>query len=168
MGCDIHGWLEIRRGEAWGSVHKVPNDRTYDLFGILADVRNYVGLKPIAHPRGLVTEELSFWAKDDYGKWGPNAHSASWLNWSDIEKYDWDQKSIDGRVSIVKKETGEERMKASYINPDSLSDDEEITHLERTAKDLVPLKWKGLFKEMAFFAQELGQENVRIVFWFDN
>lgn len=168
MGCDIHGWVEIKRGKSWQSVHEVPNDRSYDMFGILADVRNYIDLKPIAHPRGLDVEDLSFWAKMDYDKWSSDAHSASWLNWSDIENYDWDQKSIDGRVSIVNKETGEEKLKASLINPDLLKDDEEFRHIERIAKEIVPLKWQGLFKEMEFYATELGEENVRIVFWFDN
>lgn len=168
MGCDIHGWLEIRTGESWRAAHKVPRDRTYDMFGILAGVRNYVNAEPISEPRGLDPEDLSFWAKDDYNGWLADAHGASWLNWKDISEYDWTQISMDGRVSVVNLETGEEKIKASYINPSLLKEDEKFDYLSRVAKDLIPLPWEALFNEMEFYANRLGNENVRIVFWFDN
>jgi hypothetical protein len=64
MGCDIHLFVEVRDGGAWRPV-KVAWDmfgRNYDLFAILAGVRNGCGFAgsvtgtgfvPISEPRGL-------------------------------------------------------------------------------------------------------------------
>ncbi len=40
MGCDIYGHLEVCWGKSksWWDVCNIPDDRTYDLFGILAGV----------------------------------------------------------------------------------------------------------------------------------
>lgn len=90
MGCDIHGFAEVKRNNKWekvGDVFKYPyydekdeidkynkpltdsfySGRNYDLFAILADVRNgygFAGVKtgegfnPISEPKGL-PEDIS-------------------------------------------------------------------------------------------------------------
>ena len=122
MGCDIHFYVEKRINEKWETADKwYPDEddgsmstskwdknftrkagplydgRSYDLFSILADVRNGSGFAgvdtgdgfiPIDSPRGLPedpsTEVLE--ASDDYGSDG---HSHSWLTVTELMDYDW-------------------------------------------------------------------------------
>lgn len=73
--------------------------RNYDLFAMLADVRNgrgFAGIKtgegfnPIAEPKGLPDDASKQMKKaaEDYGEDG---HSHSYLTLAELEKYDWDQ-----------------------------------------------------------------------------
>ena len=173
MGCDIHGYLELVHSETYVTgVCNIPSDRDYDLFGLLAGVRNYVDAAPISEPRGLPSE-VSWKMKDEVEGYGTDGHSHSWLSYKDFKDYDWDQTSLDGRVSTIDKGTGEEKGKASYTY---LQDDPEkceemgveLKHLNRVAKDLVPYIWQGFFKFMEHLANKYGDEKVRVVFFFDN
>lgn len=119
MGCDIHmtaeyrnaagGWVnnDLVRGDKYD-----PNDisnyenpakpydgRNYDLFSILADVRNGygfagaptgVGFKPIAPPRGLPDDATAIY-RDWVAQWGDDGHSHSWFTVADLMAYDWTQ-----------------------------------------------------------------------------
>lgn len=73
--------------------------RNYDLFAILANVRNGVGFagvdmgdgfNPIDEPRGVPTNASDFYRKkvEDYGSDG---HSHSWMTLEDFDEYDWEQ-----------------------------------------------------------------------------
>lgn len=63
MGCDIHSVFQARKGDEWVDVATFWDDeRHYQLFSVLADVRNGYGfagvqtgewVKPISSPRGL-------------------------------------------------------------------------------------------------------------------
>lgn len=119
MGCDIHLYVERKVDGKWISADKWTPDpyveedeeprmtvdyddrfykgRNYDLFGILADVRNgrgFAGIvtgdgfKPIAMPKGLpsdVTPEV----KADFDRWGSDGHSHSYLTLAELQAYDW-------------------------------------------------------------------------------
>ena len=78
-------------------------DRNYDLFAILADVRNgygFAGLDTgegfnvIAKPRGLPNDispnvaELAEWTFDE------NYQTASWLTLAEIQAFDWGQTTV--------------------------------------------------------------------------
>lgn len=111
MGCDIHFYVETWDGTRWQSADKWTksydrcaedvnwqdsyyDDRSYDLFAILAGVRNRAGLKPIAPPRGLpanVDPRIKA-ASDD---WAGDGHSHSWLTVSEIISYDWTQRHLN-------------------------------------------------------------------------
>lgn len=83
------------------------NGRNYDLFSILADVRNGYGfagvptgshINPISDPKGLpddVSHEVYMEAK----KWGRDGHSHSWLTLRELQEYDWNQAKV--HVGIV-------------------------------------------------------------------
>ena len=126
MGTDIHLYVERRDGDKWVSCDTwepdedaddervfpktVPyekryyTDRNYDLFGILADVRNGRGFAgvdtgdgfiPIAEPRGLPSDlspELAAEAAHCM------EHTPSWLLLSEIMAYDWEQTTISRGV----------------------------------------------------------------------
>lgn len=115
MGCDIHLFVEVRKDGKWTSADKWSNEygdrvsvaykdrfysgRNYDLFGILADVRNGHGFAgvdtgdgfvPICEPKGLpsdVTKEVS----DESASWGADGHSHSYFTVQELLDYDWTQ-----------------------------------------------------------------------------
>lgn len=117
MGCDIHLRVQKRVNGEWLFAESLVYDkwspdrlkpevwykgRNYDLFAILANVRNGHGFagcdtgdgfKPIADPRGLPNglteyekdgEDCEFWFGD---------HSYSWLTLAELLAYDWSQET---------------------------------------------------------------------------
>lgn len=73
--------------------------RNYDLFAILADVRNgrgFAGIdtgdrfNPIAEPRGVPTDATDAY-KEEVEHWGIDGHSHSWFTLAELKAYDWDQ-----------------------------------------------------------------------------
>ena len=115
MGCDIHFFVEVKQADgSWKSVDEwevedgytyVPyekafyNGRNYDLFAILADVRNgrgFAGCKTgdgfniIDEPRGL-PNDVSSEVKSQAESWDGDGHSHSWFTLAELESFDWDQ-----------------------------------------------------------------------------
>lgn len=116
MGCDIHPYIEQRINGKWTLLRKQPTrhgrkfdlpsiyDRNYNVFAILADVRNghgfagvktSEGFKPIHAPRGL-PDDLSDELNRDYPEDDEDApwlgdHSFSWLGFREIFDYDYSQ-----------------------------------------------------------------------------
>jgi hypothetical protein len=94
--------------------------RNYDLFAILANVRNgrgFAGVKtglgfnPIAEPKGL-PEDVSGYVKAASDQWDGDGHSHSWHTLADLLAYDWHQMTfqhgvVDENEYKVFKETGE-------------------------------------------------------------
>ena len=73
--------------------------RNYDLFAILADVRNGSGFagvdtgdgfNPIFEPRGL-PEDVSKDYKQLVDNYGEDGHSHSWVTLEELDSYDWNQ-----------------------------------------------------------------------------
>ena len=74
MGCDIHGWVEKRRGKKWVGYAQLKDDqRNYGRFAALAGVR---GLGP--GPNG-VPKNVSDTVKLHILEWDTDGHSHSWL-----------------------------------------------------------------------------------------
>lgn len=121
MGCDIHLYVEKRVDGKWIAQGDFTRDdveedgtggyisggrdfysgRNYDLFAILADVRNgrgFAGVKtgegfnPIAEPRGIPVD-----ASDEYKaiaeNWGEDGHSHSHFTVRELLDYDWTQET---------------------------------------------------------------------------
>lgn len=124
MGCDIHCYAEVNKNGIWekvGSVFKnetydwyknnkteIPSylseftdepydGRNYDLFAMLADVRNGSGFAgcdtgdgfvPISMPKGL-PDDVSNGVKERYEDWCNDGHSCSWLTLNELLSYDW-------------------------------------------------------------------------------
>lgn len=86
MGCDIHGWIEVKTqfegsySSEW--VGLVPlgdgaRDRCYKAFCRLAGVRCYGG-ETCGHAKGF-PNDASQSARFDYERWGVDAHSPTWV-----------------------------------------------------------------------------------------
>lgn len=170
MGCDIHGYLEAKENNSWGVVEEIPHYRVYDMFGLLAGVRNYTCLPPISNPRGL-PEDISNEVKKELEYWGLDAHSISWLSYEDFKNYDWSYFAIDGRVSQIDKVTGKVFCKAEYVNEDFVDKERfKLEHLKIIAQEVLDrnVEWREFIEHMGELTEEYGENNIRIVFWFDN
>lgn len=115
MGCDIHAVLQRRIGGKWTTYREGWSERNYDLFAILANVRNgtgFAGTKtgdgftPISLPRGLPRDfEVDVagdgnhplpagfraekeWRSED-GTFWMGDHSHSWLDAREIIAVPW-------------------------------------------------------------------------------
>lgn len=80
--------------------------RNYDLFAILADVRNGYGnepkrFTPICPPKGL-PGNLSNSIKQIADDWGADAHSHSWFTLKELLDFDWTQ--VGRKVGVVSAE----------------------------------------------------------------
>lgn len=129
MGCDIHLYVEKCVDGKWVTadtwkpseyedegdrLHVAYGDhfydgRNYDLFAILANVRNGYGFAgiptgagfvPIAMPRGIPDDACKEY-KDTAESWDSDGHSHSWLTVAELLTYDWTQKiAKTGVVSL--------------------------------------------------------------------
>jgi len=99
MGCDIIIRTEVKRNGKWtsGDLYKkigkefqiieIYDGRSYSLFTILADVRNYNGvMTPISKPRGI-PEDASEEYKNLCESWGVDGHSHSYLTLKEMEEF---------------------------------------------------------------------------------
>lgn len=134
MGCDIHLYVERKVDGKWVSADMWKPDpdtdeeeggprmiveradrfykgRNYDLFGMLANVRNGrgfagcvtgTGFEPISMPKGL-PEDVSPEVKAESDCWNGDGHSHSWLTLAELKAYDWEGKKTEhlGHVDIV-------------------------------------------------------------------
>lgn len=164
MGCDIHLFVERKENGNWvsadewekvdskrdyedGLYYDVPwgkefyHNRSYTLFSLLADVRNYWQLEPISDPKGI-PNNLSPRVKAMFKYYESDGHTHSWYTLKELLDFNWNQK-IKKTDEIDKKE---------YT-----IDYQEI--LSQTGFDKTLEKLKKL---------DDNPENVRIVFFFDN
>ncbi len=91
MGCDIHAMIEVRTDKGWEARGgELDIWRNYDLFAILAGVRNRGGrdLNKISEPRGVPTDASEEWLS--YVKhWEYDAHSHSYHTLAQLQAFDW-------------------------------------------------------------------------------
>jgi hypothetical protein len=86
MGCDIHMRVEFKRDDQWipATLPDGIDDRNYNLFAVLADVRHGTWSEPlpcIDEPRGL---------PDGYEEDAFGDHSFSHVTLRELLEYDWE------------------------------------------------------------------------------
>jgi hypothetical protein len=95
MGCDIHLHAEIKVNGKWEHYAHPHIRRDYRLFAKMASVRNAPyghpeHIEPVSHNQGFPSYSASVTTRLDYEHWGPDAHSASVLNITQIQQiYDY-------------------------------------------------------------------------------
>lgn len=217
MGCDIHLYVERRENGRWVSAdiwtpnkyakyegeppvaveyeNRVYTGRNYDLFGILANVRNgrgFAGIKtgegfnPISPPRGL-PEDVSPEVKAESDRWGVDGHSHSHFTVAELDAYDWHQTTrhegvVDALNFYIWRAEGKPRAWSGDVTGTR------VTHIsnEEMARRIddgwaegcyTRVMWQEPYHISAdkFYTttlprlREMGApEGVRIVFWFDN
>lgn len=87
MGTDIHLYIERQIDGKWQSVEVderlIPNDRNYDLFQFLADVRGGCSIEPQFPDRGIPADtSLTHWLGD---------HGFTYAYWDEILHAPWDE-----------------------------------------------------------------------------
>lgn len=84
MGCDIHGFVEVKKDGKWLVYSQIDRDRDYKLFAKMANVRNFDShVEPISDPRGL-PDDVSEVAKIESDYFDSDGHSHSWLSKEEI------------------------------------------------------------------------------------
>lgn len=143
MGCDIHAHIEIQVNDEWHYYASVEFERNYDLFALMAGVRNYSAVTPIAQPRGL-PQNSSFMTKMHENRIHTDAHTHSWLSSNEMDVlWEW-----------IKEHTNQ----FEYRNTG-----------QQFQEFGVWLFGNGLLNIKKYpgdYPKEL--QDVRIVFWFDN
>lgn len=194
MGCDIHALIERRSPHRWLNSGDPDIGRNYEIFAVLAGVRNYEGITPIAEPRGLPAFKgwerfsdgeawLSFNSYEEQPcremvqmaeRYGEDGHSASWLTLAEIKAFDTDQTVDDPHVVTSKDETGRVTSMARGV----WSGGRDVTaEMERVGTRRIltwpgeeqPESWLRLIRYMEQ-AKWDGQadDEIRLVFFFDN
>lgn len=172
--------------------------RNYDLFAILADVRNgrgFAGIKtgegfvPIEDPRG-VPEDASPSVADEIRDYGSDGHSHSWFTVAELLAYDWDQQTIiEGVIpyeEFIKLKGTNQSPKgwsAGISGPGIVTyDQDEVPEdiqdrIERGERPYVAYRWAIKYRAHTQYflettipaLQALGEpDDVRMVFFFDN
>lgn len=138
---------------------------------MLAGVRNQFELDPISQPKGLpydVSQEL----KEESDHLGTDGHSHSYVTLKELMSYDWDKEidiienieHRDGAIAIV----GDKHL---FIEPHDYT-----VHVTKsgTIREAVgdfmntinQLKW--YLQEDSRPYKQVTEEDIRLVFWFDN
>ena len=100
MGCDIHMVLQVKHDKKWNTIEEISLYRNYELFGILAEVRDNTH-KPISHAKGLPKDvvldkdnKINFLHLDYSGiadKLWLGEHNYSYLTAKELLKYKWNK-----------------------------------------------------------------------------
>lgn len=197
MGSDIRMFVEKRNQGKWESINgqfsgqdidisygdEYYFERNYELFAILAGVRNGEGVdgpgtghkfNQISRPKGL-PDDISDYVKFQYEKQAVDefgAHDCSWLLLKELLEFDWTQNAkVEAYVSPqVAKDFYENGIRPNPIECKQKSN--------RVIKLRYPrIEWTSTYADRAgiFFDEvipklsSLGQpEEIRIVFWFSS
>lgn len=204
MGCDIHPIVQVLKNNEWTSIesprpsgHKNPIwaglcGRNYDLFAVLADVRNGFGfagvltgerITPISEPRGLpddfnAEEQSSSVAKYPDCDFWIGDHSFSWLLLKELNTYNWKMDHI--KTGVITRKQYEAWDKISP--PESwsghvwgrdvvctITPTEDYTHIQVTWHQTIGERCKEFVEHTLPWLNSLGKDDeVRLVFGFDS
>ncbi|MEV0396411.1 hypothetical protein [Polymorphospora rubra] len=197
MGTDIAGGVEIRPngpGSPWLLTDAGVDDllRNYDAFGLLFGVRNYAGFEPVSPGRGLPADastELLALRLSDY------EHDHTWVAWTELARIDWTAQAprVDDRIHeyeltsdgpiIVGKAGHHGRAWRAVAGEDA--DPRGSSYPEGTQWRAADRMWRverlcqgdvlrgdpllrALLDTMRDLAERHGDDNVRLVVWFDS
>lgn len=203
MGCDIHLYVEYRKtinsvpdwysgdylmiNPYYGTDEDEPkynivplyDNRNYDLFAILADVRNYCDNKYISLPKGLPSDITKETAKENL-YWGDDGHSHSYLTLKELLEFTPEPIKCKGYITkeaADKLNAGIAPMSwCRYTNAedyvyrewvDNTNELEPLINLLKQRAHELGVIYNWEWKHKPNEALEKA-ENIRIVFWFDN
>jgi hypothetical protein len=171
--------------------------RNYDAFGCLFGVRNYANFRPLAAGRGFPTDasatvsarfaQLTEW----YGEDG--FHGTTWITWAEVKAVDWDEpaEKPDSRLHQYRQTssglrmTGKASWSGAFAQAVGLKAGEVREYPEGSEwlvgetlyksvticrRDAVTEtgEWRPVWKAMEELAEQHGDDNVRLVVWFDD
>ncbi len=160
MGCDIHGFWEVKDHTGnWMAIDTINPGRNYDWFGAIAAVR---GGPDIGTAGRGVPDDASGAYRDMVDQWGVDLHSHTWLTPSEVQEacQEMNRRSIGsyneefdvhGYEIIPKLDTNVTQLIISWQN-----------EMGDTAWD-----WYGTVKDLMFSGGTI-EECVRFVACFDS
>lgn len=192
MGCDIHLYIEKKIDGKWVPAQgfmtrdfddRVPDvpyydrftDRNYILFGALAGVRepDFQMFPVKGFPEDACPE-----VKAVYDQWGCDAHTPSWLTLKELKEADWEKFKAPLTKMFPKDLLKKFRETEKAGKPDyqilniwcSWAADHKRWE---TATIDMPIKEQlGRFNDLIFWLNSYDyrckEDEIRIVFWFDN
>ncbi|MFE2163554.1 hypothetical protein ACFXB3_00485 [Streptomyces sp. NPDC059447] len=174
------------------------NVRNYDAFGCLFGVRNHANFRPLAAGRGFPADASATVSKrfaqlaEWYGEDG--LHSTTWITWAEVKAVDWDEpaEKPDSRLHQFRRTSSGLRMtgKAAW-NGDAFAEavglkagevrewpegseflvgDTLYRSVTIRRRDAITEtgEWKPVWEAMKELAEQHGDDNVRLVVWFDD
>lgn len=146
MGCDIHGWIEIKRKERWYQSVDIRSfiNRHYAFFGAFFGVRNYMEFDPLFELRGAPSD-MHWKTQSDLDEYNGDAHSITHFYVDELDKIDFkkehEYEDYDGSKKKITLE--------DIITVDD-ADEKLLLDLMKHLKTIPSI------------------ENVRCIVWFDN
>ena len=184
---DIYGAVEIRSVGIWLSVIDISSllMKHFDLHGCLFGIDNYAGYSPLFADRGLPPDCSDAILTDTQQYMSENGHP-SWVLWSELRVVDWQERAPvrDQRITEFIREEESEIKVTKWLNdpnwawvraaldrdPEAeiLADGRVFRRLVLRRSDcLVDTDFPLLMELMACLAERFGDDNVRMVVWFD-
>lgn len=194
MGCDIHLYTESRRtinnekkwinvdnwklnpyydgidkNEKEYEVNHAYRERNYNLFAMLADVRNYSNQKVISNAKGIPTDASEV-VKTESNDYGDDGHSHSWLTMKEL--YDFFKENPNENHSGLVDAKGAKKIENGEM-PDwwcQSSNREDLIYKEWTVKNETLAGFIKTLEEHFETKWHIEEypEDYRIVFFFDN
>lgn len=206
MGCDIHVMVEARKypfgNEKWFNVDNwrhdpspddpddkskpaltvkpIYNNRNYELFSFLADVRNYGHNPSFGFDRGFPEDACEHTAAE-YNRWGEDAHTPGYATLAELKEHIGKVGKVNRRGYVHKDQVA--RFKETGETPTSWSQGvygagaEQYEWMEWQDEvhcfDCLLAALEDRKRELFWIFDPdkddgTNDENIRIVFWFDN
>lgn len=171
----------FEKDSAWNNnefeLIELHGDRNYSLFSTLAGVRDYSDkIIPVSEPKYL-PEDISDFVNEHAKQWEGDAHTHSWLTLKEIR--DYHNKGHKLHYSGLISPEQIKQLDKEGITPDSWCQGTNqigyerrewsvennvllplIEKLEKRTKEIFQYEWQEYNPD--------NEENIRIVFWFDN
>ena len=159
MGCDIHGFWEVKDHTGnWMAIDTINPQRNYIWFGIIAGVR---GGPDIGTAQRGIPENPSGAYKDMMDEWGVDLHSSTWLTRAEVLKA---MEELNRRLA----ESYNEPAEVAYeCVPDLQTKLSQIIVGWGDNKDNIAWNWYGTVQELMYPGGDIN-ECVRMVVCFDS
>ena len=164
MGCDIHAIIEKKdKYGFWTNAGDPEIGRDYEMYSVLANVRNSDNIPFISEAKGIpddATSEFIGFSND----WGCDGHSHSWITLEEIKNFDIEQEFYDSRLILSKDKKGKITSTCSMTTGETLGVVGKRKIFGLWGRD----SWNKLIKKLEKLRLEKDDKSVRLVFFFDN
>lgn len=182
MGCDIHGWVEVKRfatqpRSVWEGVADLGKIlcRSYIMFGRLAHDgrRRKPGDRTLFNDRGLpprdnAEKSMAAMTMEDYDNWEADAHHESYFLWSELVRERVRIAIGPQGVGDVEAERPIDYLRDGYNEYKDGGSHYKAEYNNNMSYGRVVRKWESAFGVTKSLAESYGEEQVRWVIWFDN
>lgn len=163
MGCDIHGFWEVKtKTGAWIAFREVNDARSYGWFGLIAGVRTGNRETCETAGRGIPDDVGSAW-RDYCDGWGNDLHSKTWLTAEEVIAANAEFKK---ELEKYKEDGQDEYTITDYESIPAASDMVPQLYVGMSRDNVNKYPWMGALNEVAGI-DDLT-DRLRIVIGFDS